>query len=93
MLVATVPGPYLILGIVALLFALLPFYIGWEIGSPKGRRWFWYVFFLGWIGVLLLALLGPKESKGSSSKPGDFQYHIPPDAAEDPNHHWAYDKR
>ena len=40
----------------------LPIVIGQMIGGPKGRMgWLWGLL-LGWIGVLIVALLGPKSS-------------------------------
>jgi hypothetical protein len=55
---------------------LLPFYFAHRIGVRKGRRWFWYALFLGWIGVLILAVLGPTRLARSGST-----YHVPPEVA------------
>jgi hypothetical protein len=66
-----------ILGLVAVLVLwIAPFFVARRIGLRKGRRWFWYALFLGWIGVLILAALGPTRFAESSST-----YHVPPEVA------------
>jgi hypothetical protein len=80
-------------GFVAALFVvvyLLPFYIARRIGKPKGRAWFWYALFLSWLGVLILALLGPK--KWAASTVGS-EYHVPPVQIRGRQPHWIYDQR
>jgi hypothetical protein len=47
--------------IVLLLFWAAPVFVGHKIGSPKGRSgWVWGLA-LGWIGVIIVACLGPKR--------------------------------
>ena len=46
-----------------ILFFLLWFlaiYLAKEIGKSKNRNGFWWGFLLGWLGVLVIALLPPK---------------------------------
>lgn len=69
--IGTVGGIVLIV-----LFWLLPFFVAHRIGVRKGRHWFLYAFFLGWIGVLILALLGPTSRAQSNAT-----YHVPPELA------------
>jgi hypothetical protein len=63
--------------VLAVAFYLMPFYFARRIGQRKGRRWFWYVFFFHWLGVLILALRKPKA--WAAVKVGS-SYHIPPGA-------------
>jgi hypothetical protein len=56
---------------------LLPLFFARRIARRKGRSWFGYWFFLGWIGVLVLALRRPKLSAGSLGS----AYHVPPELA------------
>jgi hypothetical protein len=54
-----------------------PFFVAHRIGVRKGRSWFWWAFFLGWLGVLILALLSSKRvTSGFGST-----YHVPPAVA------------
>ncbi len=51
--------------IVALIFWVLPIWIAQMIGGPKGRAgWAWGLI-LGWLGVLIVALLGSKTATAS----------------------------
>jgi MFS family permease len=63
--------------LLVLLFVAYPlaFIVARRIGRRKGRRWFWYAFFLHWPGVLLLALL-PETVSARSARSGN--YHEPP---------------
>ena len=63
-------------GVLFVVAYVLPFLVARRIGRRKGRRWFWYALFLGWIGVLILAALGPTRWAQSSST-----YHVPPEIA------------
>ena len=46
--------------IVLLLIWGLPIFVGHKIGKPKGRAgWAWGL--LGWLGVIIVACLGPKR--------------------------------
>ena len=38
-------------------FWVIPWFLGNAMGKPKGRAGFLYGFFLGWLGILILALL------------------------------------
>lgn len=76
MLVAASAGINILAGALFVVAYLLPFYFARRIGVRKGRRWFWYALFLGWIGVLILALLGPTRFAQSGST-----YHVPPELA------------
>jgi len=75
-------------------FYLMPFFIARRIGKPKGFRWFWWAFFLHWLGVLILALRRPKAWAPSGVGSG---YHVPPDLAARQKRgrktHWMYDQR
>lgn len=50
---------------------LLPLYVGHQVGKPKGRAGFLWAFFLGWIGVLIVAVLPPTRFA-----PGDATAHL-----------------
>ena len=76
MLVAASAGIDLFAAVLFVVAYVLPFFVARRIGVRKGRRWFWYALFLGWIGVLILALLGPTKFAQSSST-----YHVPPELA------------
>ena len=60
------------------LFAVVPIFVAHRLGKPKGRQnaWVWG-FLLGWIGVLIVALLSPKPGfavatpRGAPSVPPD----------------------
>ena len=40
-------------------FSLLPIYVAHRIGAPKGRMgWLWGLL-LGWVGVIIVAVLPP----------------------------------
>ncbi len=54
--------------IVIVLFWVLPVWVGHEIGKKKNRAgWVWGLL-LGWIGVIIVAVLGPSTpSAGSTS--------------------------
>jgi hypothetical protein len=46
--------------VVLLLIWGLPVFVGHKIGAPKGRAgWAWGL--LGWLGVIIVACLGPKR--------------------------------
>jgi uncharacterized membrane protein YeaQ/YmgE (transglycosylase-associated protein family) len=45
--------------IVILIVWVLPIYVAHQIGTPKNRQGFWWGVFLGWIGVIVVALLPP----------------------------------
>ena len=94
MVLATYGRSYvLVFVLIALVDMVLRFYVARRIGKPKGRQWFWYAFFLGWLGVLILAFRTPKAGSVSAGGPG---YHIPPGVAEQQrvggDTHWMYDK-
>jgi hypothetical protein len=42
------------------LFWILPIFIGSAIGKPKNRSGGWWAFFLGWLGVIIVAVLPTK---------------------------------
>lgn len=50
----------LFLGVIAF-FWLLPIYVAHQIGAPKHRSGFAWGLFLGWLGVLIVALLPKRE--------------------------------
>jgi hypothetical protein len=57
---------------------LLPFYVGYRVGTRKGYsgfQWLWRVTLFGWLGVLLLALRAPK---GWTTVETPSEYHVPP---------------
>ena len=45
--------------VVGLIWLVLPIWVGHRIGKPKGRAGWLWGFFLGWIGVIIVALLRP----------------------------------
>jgi hypothetical protein len=47
-------------------FSLLPIYVGHRIGEPKGRMgWLWGLL-LGWIGVIIVAVLPPSTRRSTA---------------------------
>lgn len=46
--------------VVIAFFWVLPVFVGYAIGKAKNRHGGWWAFFLGWIGVLIVALLPAK---------------------------------
>jgi hypothetical protein len=76
MLIAASAGIDLFAAVLFVVAYVLPFFVARRIGVRKGRRWFWYALFLGWFGVLILALLGPTKFASSGST-----YHVPPEVA------------
>ena len=52
-------GALLVVGII---LWILPIWVGHRIGKPKGRAGGLWGFFLGWIGVIIVALLPPTIS-------------------------------
>jgi Protein of unknown function (DUF2510) len=54
------------------IFWIVPIFVGKRIGDRKGRRgWIWGLF-LGWIGVIIVALLSPRQAGTSAvSMAGD----------------------
>ena len=47
--------------VVLAIFSIAPIFVGHAIGKPKGRAgWAWGLF-LGWIGVIIVALLSPRR--------------------------------
>jgi hypothetical protein len=75
-LVAASAGIDLFAAVLFVIAYVLPFFVARRIGVRKSRRWFWYAFFLGWLGVLILAVLGPSRWASSGST-----YHVPPEIA------------
>lgn len=67
------------LAAVAVLY-IWPFFVAHRIGVRTGRQWFWYALFLGWFGVILLAMLGPRPGAPRTSGFGST-YHVPPEVA------------
>lgn len=55
----------------------VPLYLARRIGKPKGYRWFWWGFWLGWIGVLILVRKPPKPWTAIDMG----AYHVPPGVA------------
>ena len=43
----------------ALILWIVPIFVAHSIGKSKHRHGFWYGLLLGWIGVLIIALLSP----------------------------------
>jgi hypothetical protein len=79
LLAAETSGIGLAGGIVLLVVTwFIPFFVAHRIGVRKGRMWFWWAFFLGWLGVLILAFL---PSKRRTSGFGST-YHVPPEVAK-----------
>ena len=71
--------------IVAIVVAnvFLQFYIGRRIARRKGLSWFWWVFFLHWLGVLIIALRSPKPwAVAAAERRGAVGsgYHMPSEA-------------
>jgi hypothetical protein len=73
--------------IFALVFWVAPVFAGHKIGAPKNRAgWAWGLL-LGWIGVLIVACLGPGAATGrqsfhlTSSAPADAAPSFPPPQA------------
>lgn len=93
MLLATSQAVYDLAVVLVVAAFVVPFYLAWRIGRPKGRAWFWYALFLSWIGVLILAFLGPSASARSTV--GSGTYHVPPGVARQNGRkaHWMYEKR
>jgi hypothetical protein len=89
MLIAASAGIDLFAAALFVVAYVLPFFVARRIGVRKGRRWFWYAFFLGWIGVLILALLPPR--RGAASTVGSDAYHVPPAAKGKGG--WMYDQK
>ena len=50
------------IGLFILIFWILPIVVGHLIGKPKNRAGWAWALFLGWIGVLIVALLSPKAA-------------------------------
>ena len=48
--------------VIAFVSWFLAIWVGQRIGAPKGRAGWAWAFFLGWIGVLIVALLSDKSS-------------------------------
>lgn len=46
--------------LVVLIIWILPIYVAAQIGAPKNRQGFWWGVSLGWIGVIVVALLPPR---------------------------------
>jgi hypothetical protein len=42
------------------IFWVLPIFVGSAIGKPKNRSGGWWGFFLGWLGVIIVAVLPPR---------------------------------
>jgi hypothetical protein len=63
--------------VLVVIFWVLPIFVGRTIGRPKNRSGGWWGFCLGWLGVIIVALLPPRppmtleelERKRSVSSP------------------------
>lgn len=51
---------------------IVPIFVAHAIGKPKQRSGFLYGFFLGWIGVIILALL-PASSRVTTGASGQYR--------------------
>jgi hypothetical protein len=70
-------GPTAIGIILVVVLWVIPFFVAHRIGVRKGRVWFWWPFFFGWLGVLVLALLSSKRTTSGFGS----TYHVPPEIA------------
>lgn len=51
----------------AIILWIVPIFVAHSIGKPKRREGGYYGLLLGWIGVLVIAILPPLAPKGGSS--------------------------
>ncbi len=73
-----VPSFVVVMGLVVLAY-FGSFYVARRIGRRKGLSWFWWAFFLHWLGVLILALRSPKPwAATEASRRSGSSYHMPP---------------
>jgi Uncharacterised protein family UPF0547 len=70
------------LGIAVLVFWVIPIFVASSQGSAKHRQGAAYGVLLGWIGVLILALLPPLEPKPASTASVSTGTKKCPDCAE-----------
>lgn len=57
--------------IVAILW-VIPIFVAYSIGRPKGRMGIAYGLLLGWVGVIILALLPPVRNAAAGYRPCPF---------------------
>jgi hypothetical protein len=56
----------------AIILWVIPIFVGISIGRSKGRAGWAYGLFLGWIGVLILALLSPVKDSSTGFRECPF---------------------
>ncbi len=71
-----------VVGVIALVIWILSMYFGWKIASRKGySRWLGLVlgFFLSWIGLIIVAVIPRRGSRGAPDTGDVREYTLPPD--------------